>query len=128
MSGRADRVRRVVRAILADKEAPTIDEIKDAVSQAASVAYADKTLDGELSEPSVVREFESIYSVHFPAQSQVLEDKTGHVPWLPDLKGSVQWNFWGRYEFFLREVQDLAPQVVARLGTSTDDVLARRAR
>jgi len=125
VSARTDQVRRVVRAILADKEAPTFDQLKAAVSQAAAVAYADRNVSGEVDEPSVVREFEAIYSVHFPAQSQVLEDKTGHVPWLPDLRGTIQWNFWGRYEYFLREVQRLPPQVVVRLGTATDDVLAQ---
>ncbi len=125
MSAKAEQVRRVVRAILADKEAPTIDQLKAAVSQATALAYADRNLSGEVDEPSLVREFETIYSVHFPMQSQVLEDKTGHVPWLPDLRAKIQWDFWGRYEYFLREVQRLPPQVVARLGTATDDVLAQ---
>ena len=71
MSARAEQVRRVVRAILADREAPTIDQLKAAVAQAASLAYADRNLSGEVDEPSVVREFEAIYSVHFPAQSLV---------------------------------------------------------
>ena len=121
---RVDQARSFVRVILAGREAPSLDEIKAAVAQA--IAFSATGAPSErLDEEALVREFESVYSVYFPSQTQVLEDQEDHVPWLPECKATIEWDFWGRYEYFIREVQKLPPQVVVRLGTATDETLAQ---
>lgn len=121
---RIDQAKSFVRVILAGREAPSLDEIKEAVARA--VEFSAIAAPGEpLDEHALVREFESIYSVYFPAPTQGLEDPRGHVAWLPQAKAAIDWDFWGRYEYFLREVQRLPPQVVVRLGTATDETLAQ---
>lgn len=125
MPKRADQVRSLVRLFLAEKIAPTPEEISEAVREAIAIASTRSGLEGEVVQADLIREFESIYAVFFAMGPQVIEDRTGHVPWLTDRKAEVQWQFWGRYEHFLGERKRMAPQVVARLNADTDEILSR---
>ncbi len=122
---RVDLARRLVRAFLGVKDAPTPAEIYSAVAQAVAIASTATGVDGTVDEAVVRREFEANYSVFYASGTQVLDDKTGHVPWLPEARASINWNFWGRYEHFQTEVKHIPGQVVARLGSTTDDILSR---
>lgn len=125
MTSKVDLARRLVRALLAEKETPSQAEIAAAVSQAVMVAAGNSGADGVVDEKALQKEFESNYLVFFRTNGQMLEDPHGHVPWLPEHRARIEWNFWGRYEFFLSEVDKIPPQIVARLNTATDDILAR---
>jgi hypothetical protein len=125
MTSLVDTARRFVRALLAEKEAPSQTEIAAAVSQAVVFTAALPGSDGLLDEDALKREFESNYSVFFATNGQMLEDPHGHTPWLPERRASIDWNFWGRYEYFLAEVEKIPPQVAARLNSATDDILSK---
>jgi hypothetical protein len=58
-----------------------------------------------------------------PATS--LEDRTGHVEWLPARQEQVEWKFWNRFRRYLEEVALLPPAVIARLDEATDQVLSK---
>lgn len=53
----------------------------------------------------------------------VLEDRKGHIPWLPNSKAGVTWKFWNRYKDFLLEDLKWSTTVVTRLDELTDRVL-----
>ena len=125
MTSKVDMARRLVRALLAGKEAPSQSDIAAAVSQAVMVSAHQPDADGPLDEEALRREFESNYQVFFRANGQMLEDPHDHIPWLPVHRATIRWDFWGRYEHFLSEVEEIPPQVIARLHTATDDVLSR---
>ena len=93
--------------------------------EAITIASTRSGLEGEVVEADLIREFESIYAVFFAMGPQVIEDRTGHVPWLTDRKAEIKWQFWGRYEHFLGERKPMAPQIVARLNADTDEILSR---
>jgi len=53
----------------------------------------------------------------------VLEGRTGHVPWLPNARAGIVWNFWKRYRRYLLEDQCWTPPIVDRLDELTDRIL-----
>jgi hypothetical protein len=124
MSERLDLARRLVRALLIGKEQPLPAELDVAINEAVMMANR-SALPGELDESALRREIESLYAVFFEKAGTALDDKTGHVAWLPEQRATIKWNFWGRYEFFLSEVKKTNPTVIARLNADTDDILSR---
>src|SRR5258706_12361469 len=81
---------------------------------------AEKALDVEM----LVREFEHIFSI-FVETGRALDDPTGHIPWLPERKASIEWKFWERYEWFLEQEEELPTPVVRNLDGVTDQGLER---
>lgn len=77
-----------------------------------------------LDEEQLVRELEARYTIHIGSWA-ALDDDQGHLPWLPDRRGEIQWRFWRRYERFLREEKGWIPGSLNRLGEITDAVLER---
>jgi hypothetical protein len=55
----------------------------------------------------------------------VLDDPTGHEPWLQRRRSDIEWRFWDRYERYLEEEKGFARNTVRRLGELTDEVLSR---
>jgi Z1 domain len=124
MSERLELARRLVRAFLIGKERPSPADIALAISEAVLTANR-SSLPGNLVETDLRREIESLYAVFFEKPGAALDDRTGHVPWLPEQRATIKWNFWGRYEYFLSEVKKTNPTVIARLNADTDDILSR---
>lgn len=125
MSTKAEQAKAVIRAILKGKESPSPEEISNAVQMSLQVVSADPNLEGTVDPDTLRRDFESVYQVFYRTSSQIIEDRADHEPWLPNARAGIEWNCWGRYEYFLSEVKGMAPQIVARLGQSTDEVLSR---
>ncbi|WLW50524.1 SAV_2336 N-terminal domain-related protein [Streptomyces sp. YU58] len=53
-----------------------------------------------------------------------LDDPSGHEPWLSESRSSREWVFWERLRGHLAQ-RDWPPDVMHRLGATTDDVLSR---
>jgi hypothetical protein len=59
------------------------------------------------------------------AQGTILEDQQDHIPWLPDRKAEINWDFWDRYRRYLEEEKGWSPATVDRLEQLTDSILER---
>ena len=125
MTSKVETARRLVRALLAGKETASQAEIAAAVAQAVALSASLPDTDGVVDAVTLQREFESNYQVFFRTNGQMLEDPHDHIPWLPEHRATIRWDFWGRYEYFLAEVEKIPSQVVARLHTATDDILSK---
>lgn len=59
------------------------------------------------------------------AMGMVLDDATGHVPWLLNRKSEINWHFWRRYARYLEEETHFPRATIARLDQLTDEILQR---
>lgn len=73
---------------------------------------------------NLIKELETLYSI-WMAQGTILEDKQDHIPWLPDCKAEINWDFWNRYRRYLEEEKGWSPVTVDRLEQLTDSILER---
>lgn len=123
MSGQVmEEARDLALTILARVEAPGPQDVERAIAGAVA---ATETISPEavLDPVALRREIEELVTVFVPGET-VLEDDTGHVPWLPEERASVEWDFWERYRRLLI-AQRLPTQAIRRLGEITDDILGR---
>jgi hypothetical protein len=103
-------------------EAPGPEEMELAIKGA--LAATEAMHPGAELDPTVLRrKLEELVTVFVPGET-VLEDNTGHVPWLPEERASVEWEFWERYRRLLL-ARRLPLPAIRRLGEITDDVLGR---
>ncbi len=117
-----EEARGLALTILAGDDAPGPAELERAIAGALAAIGAispEATVDAD----ALRREIEELVTVFVPGET-VLEDNTNHVPWLPEERASIEWNFWERYQRLLTD-QQLPPQAIRRLGDITDDVLGR---
>jgi hypothetical protein len=56
----------------------------------------------DLIKDELIREIESRQAITMMGQIQILEDNTNHIEWLEENKSSISWDFWMRYEQWLR--------------------------
>src|SRR5438309_1522666 len=113
-----DTVLRIATAILTNNPEPTREDVHDAVKQAMRALP-----DLEVTELQLLEEAERVFDVFVPRQT-VLEDRTGHEPWLPAWKAEHEWRFWRRYRTLLEDRYAMPPRVVRRLDEVTDEILA----
>lgn len=52
-----------------------------------------------------------------------LVNNKDHHEWLSNEKADIEWNYWKRYEKYLRKYEKYAPSVIQSLDKSTDNVL-----
>jgi len=117
-----EQARNLALTILGGAEAPGPDDVEQAI--AGALAATEAISPGVAVDAIALRrEIEELVTVFVPGET-VLEDNTNHVPWLPEERASVEWNFWERYRRLLID-QKLPPQATRRLGEITDDVLGR---
>lgn len=119
-----EQARKLARVLLEKERNPTPELIRERVASGVQMARQmypnDESPDAEM----LVREFEHIFSI-FVETGRALDDPTGHIPWLPDKKASIEWKFWTRYEWFLEQEEALPTPVVRNLDVVTDQVLER---
>jgi Z1 domain len=118
-----ETARNMVQLLLKGEQNPTPELIRDKVQSIvgtlpqfgfAEIVDADQ----------LIRELETLYSI-WMAQGTILEDMQDHIPWLPDSKADINWDFWDRYRRYLEEEKGWSPATVNRLEQLTDSILER---
>jgi hypothetical protein len=118
-----ETARNMVQQLLKGEQSPTPELIREKVQSIVAflpeVGFSE-VIDTEL----LIKELETLYSI-WMAQGTILEDKQDHLPWLPDRKAEINWDFWDRYRRYLEEEKGWSPATVDRLEQLTDSILAR---
>jgi hypothetical protein len=113
MTERYQDARRISIIFLKQFPRPTDDQIRLAVSFAKS-AYAG------IDEAYLFEDLKAT-SETTTEEYKLLQNVKTYVPWLPEAREGIKWNFWQRYEQYLRE--SIAPDSVDQLDRMTDAVL-----
>ena len=114
-----NRVRILASMLLDDNAAVTEEQIRSAVEKAKATFEID-----EAETEYLIRSLEASFTVSVGIAGVLVDDRD-HVEWLHEKKASVNWKMWGRYERYLRESKNFAPQVLTRLDDVTDEILRR---
>jgi len=116
-----ERALALVQLLLRQVPAPTHEDI------AAKVALVLPMLEKE--DPSfhvdadrLIRHVESLCNIAI-GREMLLQDRTGHEPWLPNVKAAIDWRFWNRYRQYLLEQKCRPDAVVNRLDELSDRIL-----
>lgn len=118
-----ETARNMVQQLLKGEQSPTPEIIREKVQSIVTVLPQlgfSEVIDTEL----LIRELETLYSI-WMAQGTILEDQQDHIPWLPDHKAEINWDFWDRYRRYLEEEKGWSPATVDRLEQLTDSILER---
>ena len=78
----------------------------------------------EIDVEALIRELEANLNVVVRPAATLINENTDHVPWLPDQRASIDWNFTRRYQRFLRELKGWALPTLQRSDDLTDRILA----
>jgi len=76
-----------------------------------------------INEEKLIALLEGLYAIHI-GECTILDDNVDHIQWLQDKKSEIEWDFWNRYESYLKR-KGLAPSAVKSIDDITDKVLAR---
>jgi hypothetical protein len=110
-----ERAKRIARTILNEFATPQKEQFDEAVSLAMRACPG---VDGE----ALAKDLETLYNV-FTADGTILQDPTGHEPWLAHRAKDIDWDFWTRYEMYLEQEKQMPPLVLSRLDDLTSTVL-----
>jgi hypothetical protein len=103
--------------------APTSADIRSRATSVRTMLQHQEP-DIALNLDDLIRDLEAKCSIWVPS-STTLDDNAGHIEWLSDRRGSIEWHFWGRYEAYLRDARRWAPASLARMNETTDEILRR---
>ena len=118
-----ETARNLVQLLLKGEQTPSPELIREKVRMALSMLGGQGMTEG-VEEATLIRDLETLYSI-WMAQGTILEDKQDHIPWLPDRKAEINWDFWDRYRRYLEEEKGWPPTTVDRLEQLTDSILER---
>ncbi len=118
-----ETARNLVQLLLKGEQTPPPEMIREKVRTALSMLGGQGMAEG-VEEEALIRDLETLYSI-WMAQGTILEDKQDHIPWLPDRKAEINWDFWNRYRRYLEEEKGWSPATVDRLEQLTDSILER---
>lgn len=107
--------------LVMSNETPTREQIEQEARRVLQMLHAGKQAI-EVTEEELVRQVEARCNIFVPTGS-FLQDAKGHVEWLTQRRGQIEWNFWERYRRWLEEVEDLQPAAIRRLDETTSEVL-----
>ena len=77
----------------------------------------------EIDLDALVRLLEANLNVFVANASALIDNNADHIPWLPDRRGTIEWNFTRRYQRLLRENKGWARQTLQRADSLTDRIL-----
>jgi hypothetical protein len=106
--------------ISAETEALTTEIIKACVQQACTNPPADELTTAE--RDNLVKELETRHQTVIGVERSLTDETEGWEIWLPDRKGSLDWDYWQRFEELLRQ-GPMNEKVRGRLDSSTDRAL-----
>ncbi|MBC7389092.1 MAG: Z1 domain-containing protein [Opitutaceae bacterium] len=108
---------RTIRTLLPGTGAVSTAQIISAVDIALSIP-----LYSSLDKDSLIRETEALYNITID-DFRIIEKQERRLPWLPDKKAGIKWNFWNRYRDYLEIDKNFAPEVLGKLDRLTDRIL-----
>lgn len=94
---------------------------REHILSVVSEILAGSGFDG-LPSAELIRLLEERYTVFVP-DPDILDSPEGHVPWLEDRRGEIDWRFWTRYRTFLEK--SIPPTAIDSLDSITENVLSR---
>lgn len=103
---------------------PSAKDFQDKVALALKQGK-EAGLPGEVDASLLVNELMCAFNFYFDGSPVIMEDPRDHVPWLPEQKTQIKWNFWERYRLFLEKGKQRPPKIVDGLDSLTDLVLER---
>ena len=77
----------------------------------------------EVDVEALVRELEANLNVLVGSAATLTDEQSDHVPWLPERRGSIDWNFSRRYRRFLQERRGWALPTLQSSDDLTDRIL-----
>lgn len=115
-----NQVSLIARALLKSQVSPpSVEAIRRSVQKAVIVCGLT-----DFDTDNLVFELESLYTV-WVGRGTTLDGAEDHIPWLPDRKSSVSWDFWNRYESYLEEEKGWSSLVLNRVDELTEQILER---
>jgi hypothetical protein len=108
-----------VRQLLLDDSSFTRVEIEEAVDEVLKMKFF---LDED--RERLIRRVEEIYTIR-QDEFKSIDKKDENNPWLNDKRAEIDFSngFWGRYEEYLVNEKNFAPDVVQKLDRITDNIL-----
>lgn len=76
-----------------------------------------------LNPSELAQALEELYNVWVGNASTLIDDSTGHYPWLEGRHDEIDWSRWKRYRTYLMERKVLSPQTLDRMDRITDTIL-----
>jgi hypothetical protein len=119
-----EMARQLTQVYLKSQQTATRQIIQEKVRSVLTMLSKDNGRTFEVDEEKLVRELESLFNIRM-GLGTVLENKEGHIPWLPDRNIEINWDFWKRYERYLEEEKGWAPATTKGLDQLTDSILER---
>ena len=114
---------RVIALNLLTVDVPPDEAEVRRVAEIAVQAVKAQASDAEVDTEALVRELEANLNVVVGTASTLTDDNSDHLPWLPDRRGSIEWQFTKRYQRFLKERMGWALPTLRRSDDLTDRVL-----
>lgn len=118
-----ETARNLVQLLLKGEQTLTPELIREKVQMALSMLCGQGLAEG-VEKEALIKDLESLYSI-WMAKGKILENTQDHIPWLPDHKAKINWDFWDRYRRYLEEEKGWSPMTVDRLDQLTDSILER---
>ena len=116
-----DRALALVMMMLRPVASPTPADVRAKVELVlAMLKQEDPSFDADGDQ--LIRHVENLCNVTV-GREVLLEDRTGHEPWLPNAKADIDWKFWSRYRQYLLEVSCWPDNLVNRIDELTDRIL-----
>lgn len=116
-----ERAVSLVQLMLRPLPAPTPEDIAAKVALVLPMLKQEDP-SFEIDADRLIRHIESLCNIAI-GREMLLQDRTGHEPWLPNTKASIEWRFWNRYRQYLLEVRCRPDAVVNRLDELSDRIL-----
>ena len=117
-----ETARNIALSLLDPQTTPDEVGIRNAATLAVQ-ALGITRKDVEINLNDLVRLLEANLNVFVPNASTLVDNSADHIPWLPDRRGTIEWNFTRRYQRLLRENKGWARQTLQKADSLTDSIL-----
>ena len=122
MNDAFNHARNVAFTLLNMQPSRTPEVIREQVRLAVQLTRAAGV--GEVDSEKLVAQLMHEGNVYVP-DATLMDDPADHIEWLPNRRGSIEWQFWNRYKVYLEIDKKLPGPAITSLGKLTDDILGK---